>query len=634
MKSPLSRTFLLAALSLGAPSFAADPLAKASSAAPTTVPAVVVTASPIIDGNTVDQFGSYVTTVSADQVRDLNAVDLAGALRTTPGVSISRFNPVGSFGDIEGGAVFVRGMGSSRPGSEIKTYVDGIPFYMATWNHPLLDLLPINGMGKIDVYKGPQPQEFGNTFAAINLTPKAAGKAQGVSGDAQVAGGSFNTWVEQSDVLGRQGPVDWSFSQGYASSDGHRASADGRLVNFMGHVGYQLNDHWSVRVLALTAKNSASDPGDIGTHANQGNQYDTSGTLAAVTLAHEHDGLKGSLKVYDNHGEGIQNPGITSRFEMSGVRLREEAKVWRGGVLSLGLDVDRIVGTSPSLGFDSGAFTLTSPYVGLSQEVALAGGWTLTPSAGVRTYHHNQYGDENAPHAGAVLSNGKDLSFRANASKGVNFPGVDAKILAAFIPAIAGTFQNLSPEKMDHRELGATWKPGKDTTVDVAIFRDSVSNRYVFAFPPAVAAPTWTNLGSYEIDGGEVSVQQRLGGGVSLFAGLTRLSPSKSDLPYAPSSSVTLGANWQSDGWSVNVDVQTQSSMTVLSQGRADGAANTSTVDGFTVANLRVGRHLPWLGQRGEAFVSIENLFDKDYSFRPGYPMAGRSFQFGVHASF
>lgn len=626
--------FLLAALSLGAPSFAADPLAKASSAAPTTVPAVVVTASPIIDGNAVDLFGSYVTTVSADQVRDLNAVDLAAALRTTPGVSISRFNPVGSFGDIEGGAVFVRGMGSSRPGSEIKTYVDGIPFYMATWNHPLLDLLPINGMGKIDVYKGPQPQEFGNTFAAINLTPKTAGKAQGVSGDAQVAGGSFNTWVEQSDVIGRQGPVDWSFSQGYASSDGQRASADGRLVNFMGHVGYQLNDHWSVGVLALTAKNSASDPGDVVTQANKGNQYDTSGTLAAVTLAHEYDGLKGSLKVYDNHGEGIQNPGITSRFEMSGVRLREEAKAWQGGVVSVGLDVDRMTGTSPSLGFDSGDFTLTSPYLGVSQLVVLGGGWTLTPSAGIRTYHHNQYGDETAPHAGAVLSNGKDLSFRANASKGVNFPGIDAKILAAFIPAIAGTFQNLSPEKMDHRELGATWKPGKDTTVDVAIFRDSVSNRYVFAFPPAVAAPTWTNLGSYEIDGGEVSVQQRLGGGVSLFAGLTRLSPSKSDLPYAPSASVTLGANWQSDGWSVNVDVQTQSGMTVLSQGRADGAANTSTVDGFTVANLRVGRHLPWLGQRGEAFVSIENLFDKDYSFRPGYPMAGRSFQFGVHASF
>jgi iron complex outermembrane receptor protein len=101
-----------------------------------------------------------------------------------------------------------------------------------------------------------------------------------------------------------------------------------------------------------------------------------------------------------------------------------------------------------------------------------------------------------------------------------------------------------------------------------------------------------------------------------------------------PAHSFAFGANWQSDGWSVNLDAQVQSGMMVLSQGRANGAANTDTVDGFTVANLRVARQLPWLGQRGEVFVSVENLFDKDYSFRPGYPMAGRSFQIGVHASF
>ena len=105
MKTSLPRSFLLAALTLGVPAFAADPLAKAAPAAPTTVSPVIVTASPIIDGNSVDRFGSYATAVSSEQVRDLNAVDLASALRLTPGVSISRFNPVGSFGDIEGGAI-------------------------------------------------------------------------------------------------------------------------------------------------------------------------------------------------------------------------------------------------------------------------------------------------------------------------------------------------------------------------------------------------------------------------------------------------------------------------------------------------------------------------------------------------
>ena len=117
-----------------------------------TLPAVTITASPIIDGNFTDPFGSYSTSVSASQIQDLNAVDLASALRRTPGLTISRFNPVGAFGGEEGGAVYIRGMGSSRPGSEIKTYIDGVPFYMGVWNHPLLDLLPTHGMQGIDVF--------------------------------------------------------------------------------------------------------------------------------------------------------------------------------------------------------------------------------------------------------------------------------------------------------------------------------------------------------------------------------------------------------------------------------------------------------------------------------------------------
>ncbi|MCP6082478.1 Plug domain-containing protein, partial [Klebsiella pneumoniae] len=113
------------------------------------------------------------------------------------GVTVSRFNPVGAFGGAEGGAVYIRGMGASRPGSEIKTYIGGVPFYMPVWNHPLLDLLPIHGMQSITVYKGPQPQRFGNTFAAIDLAPRLAGPGDNHHGDLQLTGGSFRTVTEQ-----------------------------------------------------------------------------------------------------------------------------------------------------------------------------------------------------------------------------------------------------------------------------------------------------------------------------------------------------------------------------------------------------------------------------------------------------
>jgi hypothetical protein len=63
-------------------------------------------------------------------------------------------------------------MGSSRSGAEIKTFVDGVPMYMSVWNHPLLDLMSIDAAQSIEVFKGPQPQKFGNAFSAINLVPK------------------------------------------------------------------------------------------------------------------------------------------------------------------------------------------------------------------------------------------------------------------------------------------------------------------------------------------------------------------------------------------------------------------------------------------------------------------------------
>ena len=119
-------------------------------------PEVAVNANPLIESIDVDEYSSTSAIVSEKQINDLNAVDIAAALRRTPGVQISRYNPVGAYGGDQGGAVFIRGMGVSRPGSEIKTYIDDIPFYMGVWNHPLLDLLPVNGMQSITVYKSHQ----------------------------------------------------------------------------------------------------------------------------------------------------------------------------------------------------------------------------------------------------------------------------------------------------------------------------------------------------------------------------------------------------------------------------------------------------------------------------------------------
>ena len=73
-----------------------------------TLPAVVVTASPIIESNNVDGFSGFSTKVTDTQIKDLGALDLAAALRMTPGVQISRYNEVGSYSGDQGGNVYIR----------------------------------------------------------------------------------------------------------------------------------------------------------------------------------------------------------------------------------------------------------------------------------------------------------------------------------------------------------------------------------------------------------------------------------------------------------------------------------------------------------------------------------------------
>jgi iron complex outermembrane receptor protein len=216
----------------------------------------------------------------------------------------------------------------------------------------------------------------------------------------------------------------------------------------------------------------------------------------------------------------------------------------------------------------------------------------------------------------------------------VNYPGIDASVLSYLIPALGTSWSGLDAETMDHKEVGLTWYATPATTLDIAIFDDDVKDRYVFAFPPAVSMPSFLNLGSYSIQGSEVMVQHKISSAWSFFGGWTYLNPSKPDLPYAPRTSISLGTNWRSGPFRLSADAQNQSSMTVLGQARVDGSANTQDVGGFTVVNTRAGYAVPALGRGGEVFVAVENLFDRQYEFRSGYPMAGRSVQVGLKASF
>jgi outer membrane receptor protein involved in Fe transport len=612
------------------------------------LPSVLVTARPIIEEVKIDAYSSSAAVVTEQQLRDQNAVDLAAALRRTPGVQISRYNPVGAFGGDQGGAVFIRGMGVSRPGSEIKTYVDGVPFYMGVWNHPLLDLLPVNGMRAVTVYKSPQPQIHGNNFASINLESKRATQ-DGVHGNAQLSAGTYGTVIEQVNLLGRDGAFDYALAQGHAESDGHRRDASGELNNAMGHMGWKFDQHWSVAASFLAVNNKARDPGDNRLPAVAvAPQYNTRASLLSASLAHAHGDWRGDIKAYYSSGKGswLNQPApdgaSLNSFRTSGLRWKEQLTPWQSGELLAGVDYDRIDGEvkfnriapAPRTVFDAPAFRITSPYAVLSHRLLLNQAWTLMPSAGVRLYRHSEFDAKSAPHAGLSLVSARATVF-ANVSRGINYPGLETPLLASLIPALGDSWKRLSPEQLDHAEIGVKLAPADGTQIDVSLFTDKVKNRYVFGFPPDVPPPPqFLNLGAYRMHGAELALRQQIGGDWSVFGGLTLLDPSIDNLPYTPKRALTAGINGKAGPLAISLDAQYQSEVWALNRARTAGAANTEKVGALAVANARVAYPLPALGQKGEVFVSVENLFDRAYAYRPGYPMPGRWGQVGIAASF
>ncbi len=612
-----------------------------------------VIANPVIEENHLDLFSSISSVVTEDQLRDQNAVDLASALRRTPGVQITRFNPVGTFSGDGGDGVFIRGMGTSRPGSEIKTYVDGVPLYMGVWGHPVLDMLPINGMESITVYKGPQPQINGNNFSSINLSTKRAVE-DGLHGSVSVSGGIYGTIIEKADIAGKYGDLDFSLAQGYATSDGHRDNADGELKNVMGSLNYQLNTNWSVGASFIYSNNSAKDPGNSNAPNSFNPEYTSEAGVVSINLSHEYENVKGHLKLYTTQGEGNwydhpNNPSqgdftptdTLSSFETYGLRWQEQVMPWDGGTITIGVDSDWLmgevednVGLASSQGnYETPTFRLTSPYLSITQVFDLNDTWSIVPSAGIRYYNHSEFEEQISPHAGISLVSEK-LTFYANISRGINYPGLEIATLSKFISGSdsSSIWGNAAPEQVEHGEIGFKATPFESTQIDVSFFNDRIKNRYVFEFNPGLQ---FVNFGKYTMRGFEVSIQQGITDDWSVFGGLTMLDPSINDLPYVPKTAVTGGINGKISKVNLAIDAQYQSeTMTFNNASRKKGVGSGNSVSSLIVLNARAGYPIPELGEKGEVFISGENLLDRDYEYRPGYKMPGIWGQIGISASF
>lgn len=606
---------------------------------------------PVVEQITVTTDGQSRTRVGEEQIHRLGAGDLSAALRRVPGVTISRYNVVGAFGGGDGGAVFIRGHGSGRPGSEIVTLTDGIPRFVGVWTHPLLDTLPTDFAAAIDIHKSPQPVRFGNmAFGAVNLIPARA-SGTGWSGTLRGEVGSWATHALYADAGFSGEALNLHAGYSHRESDGHRPNANGEVNAFQARAGWRFGNGWEADYLVQYIDSAANDPERKGASLPIVERYEIENQFHLGTLQRVGADWSVVAKVYAEAGDldwrqwhnpppppfpaqtlntrtFYGNHGLRGRFQFTAGALRMESGI---DFDSYGGRVSETYASAPDNRFNEERFHLAMPHARAEWHFSDdQKGRGLVLSAGSRAFLHDVFADKVAWQLGARHSTGQAVLY-LNLARSLNYPGVFVSVFGRRPPpwTIGDDWRKLDPETVDHVEAGLSWSHAGKLVLDVAVFNDKVENALRIAPPPP--AGRIFNLGDYTLRGAEATLRTSPAKGIDLYAGLTLLDADEG-VPNAPGFSVTLGFDWQPAGdWTISGDFQRVDDQEVIDS-RFDNPRGT--VGAYSLLNARVSRVIRMDSSSIEFYLRGENLLDETYEHRPGYPMPGAALLGGVRLDF
>ncbi|GAB5559635.1 MAG: TonB-dependent receptor plug domain-containing protein [Synoicihabitans sp.] len=630
-------------------------VSSSEAARPVELDAVQVLGQPILEEIEVRPTADKVARISSKQIEALHATDLADALRTVPGLTISRFNPVGSFGGGDGGAIYIRGHGNGRPGGQISLMQDGVARFTAIWTHPLLDLMSIDNVHQAEVMKSPQPVLHGNmTFGAINLVAKSAVQ-EGMSNRLKLGTGSWGLLEAVYENSYRAGPLGSHFVASHRKSDGHRPNSAGELSNLSYHFDYQLNEIWSLSAFLNATQSQAEDPQAMGRPPLPiVETYETESLFSTLTLRHTGDNGEGYAKLYWDNGEtlwyqwdgappppiGAAYTNITS-FESYGLQWRETRHLPADWHVTGGYDLQVYGGETlddypaplPDAPFDQQLIRQHSLFLLAAREANTSSSdWALTPSVGLRYNWSDPFEDQWGAQAGLVAQRG-ETRFYAQYARAYNYSGVYAAVFNrrwGFFGLGPNDWHDIEAETLDHFEVGVQHRFSPWLLADLSLFHDDSRNALQFDPPPPPVSLTIYD--EFTTRGAELTLFLEPSEELRFFAGLTLTDISPAQRPNAPGYTATFGSHWQfAPGWRLHADVQMVDEQFVQGVRFSDPP---EPIDAHSQANLKLSRDFSLGHTDGRIYAAVRNLFDESFTYQPGYAAPGINWMLGFDTKF
>jgi vitamin B12 transporter len=605
----------------------ANPASNASQESETETVVVVTdtkTTKPIGDST------ASISVITSEQIEAREALSVTDLLRTLPGVTIAQAGTLG-----KSTSVFTRGTNSNHT----LVLVDGVRVNNPNDGRYDFGQFPVENIERIEVLRGPASALYGSDAigGVINIISKRGNGEPKIGGSIEF--GNYSSNRQTINYGGQSGKSRFAISGFRIDTAGNFENDDYNNNGFAARYERELSAKQTLAFTSRLNKSKYGTPGqrylgfdplqngenrDIFTSLSWTNRVGKRSDLIRFGLT-DHDFIDD-----DTANSGPLDPPEKSHFREQVQSLEAQTSYNFGqSQLTAGLETRREKSKVASAygGFEFGDDVFpggVSRYNSKTRTNALfvqneykTGKLTLTP--GIRYEDNSQFGDFTSYRLASAYA--LSSKTRLKGSYGTAFKAPTFANL--YFPDFSNP--DLQPERSKGYEVGVSQSTWDNGNIEVTYFNNRV--RDLIGFAPGASAPT--NINTAKTNGYEVSLNQPLGKGFTLFASHTRLSVDSSSghLLRRPKFNTSINLLARRD--------QTTLDFGFVAQGErydSDFVTEFSPVKygGFGVFNATLGYDLR-LGL--QLYARAGNLFNRQYEEIAGFPAPKFNIAIGLKAT-
>lgn len=541
-----------------------------------------------------------------------------------PSAFVLQKNTLGyGIGTAGAGILNLRGLGG-KPNSGVLILLNGHPDFMGIFGHPLPDAYGMDDIQQVEVLAGPGSTLFGsNAMGGVINIVNAEPNRSNIQADALI--GSYHTSKLQLKTALSDGIHSASLALRHNRSEGHTSYSSAESIYLQGGASWHITPHWKLNLSGRYVPFSFDDRERAGREdrAGLGTYARVKRTTGEIILKNAFPKLQGSIQVYGNSGDHRIYDGFHSTDFTLGLSAYQYWQVNSKWHLAAGMDLMRYGGQAenPYLNLPDGSPLVNADFHKLNS-AGLYGVlfYQPLPSLNIKTglrYQTNSLQQQQlAPMAALTLDVRAGLRLFANYQSGYRTP----TLMELYLFPTAN--DKLHSEQVDSYEGGISLDLPLNQDIQISYYHNYIHNR-IQSLPLNTPPPAFrfVNSGSDKQWGTDLRYR---------FRPLTFLSI---QLAYSYLDAGSLTAFNPGQQFKYQIAGHWKSLHALLFGRSVYGlyASNNhqQPVNDYHEVNLS----LRWQTRHVNPYLRVQNLFNRQFEYLPGYPAPGRQLQIGLQVT-